>query len=292
MGHILLVTSNPQRFDNGFDHYASVPYLNDPHGRIISIGWMSNWLYGQETPTSTWRGQYTIPRELTLKTVDGQIHLIHRPIQEFNKIIEKSKSWSMPKPNKLGSYQKLDLTAKIPFTFGPAYILEFEYNIGNVTNGNFIMKFCNSLDESISLNFDFNDKTFEFDRRKSGNVSFNPRFGSNTHFNRISNSNILSGKMILNTTSIEIFLDGGLHSFTSLFFPSEPYNKIQLFSAFDNADESLVVSKLSVSKLNSIWTESHDGHNSNGVSSAPTKYTWIVSLFILHSLLFYFTFFC
>lgn len=31
--------------ENGPDNYAAIPFHNDPRGRIVLIGWMSNWLY-------------------------------------------------------------------------------------------------------------------------------------------------------------------------------------------------------------------------------------------------------
>lgn len=238
-------------FDNGFDNYASIPYLNDPLGRTIVIGWMSNWAYAQQIPTSTWRGQFTIPREMTLKTVDGKIHIAQKPVDELHKIVDSSKFWTLSQPMKMSGYQTLDLNTQIPFALGSAYTLEFEYDIGTATNGNYTIRFSNRLNEEILFNFDFNDNSFEFDRRNSGNVSFNPKFGNTARFDRISNSKRFTGKMILDTTSVEMFVDGGLNSFTALFFPTEPFNQIQLITTL-NANESIDILKFSVSNLNSI----------------------------------------
>ncbi|XP_031617397.1 uncharacterized protein LOC116337167 [Contarinia nasturtii] len=237
--------------DNGFDNYASVPYINDPLGRIILIGWMSNWLYSDKIPTSTWRGQYTIPRELTLKTIHGQIYLVQQPIRELNNLIDPLRTWSLSKPMKVSGFKTIDLTEEIPFVLASAYILDFEYDIGNVTQGNLSIRFSNSFDEFIAFRYDFSDNSIEFDRTNSGNFSFSSKLVKKEP--RISNSNIFSGKVILDTSSVEKFVDGGLNVFTNLVFPAEPYNKIQLFTAFENAEESVTVSKLNVTCLNSIW---------------------------------------
>lgn len=39
--------------DNGFDNLAAIPFNNEPHNRRIIIGWMSNWLYAEDIPTTS-----------------------------------------------------------------------------------------------------------------------------------------------------------------------------------------------------------------------------------------------
>ena len=50
--------------DYGKDNYAGVTWNNipDSDGRRLFIGWMSNWDYAQQVPTTTWRSSMTIPR--------------------------------------------------------------------------------------------------------------------------------------------------------------------------------------------------------------------------------------
>jgi sucrose-6-phosphate hydrolase SacC (GH32 family) len=57
--------------DQGSDFYAAVTWNGVPDGRRIAIGWMSNWNYAGGTPTSPWRNAQTLPREWTLRTIDG-----------------------------------------------------------------------------------------------------------------------------------------------------------------------------------------------------------------------------
>ena len=52
--------------DFGPDFYAAISWSNIPDGRRLWLGWMSNWLYARETPTATWRGSMSVPRELSL----------------------------------------------------------------------------------------------------------------------------------------------------------------------------------------------------------------------------------
>lgn len=104
--------------DHGPDNYAAIPYHNDPKNRVIIIGWMNNWLYGQIIPTTTWRGQMTIPRELALKTIDGRIHLTQKPIEEFATIKDSSKVWNLPSSLIIAGEKTIDISSRMSFKTG------------------------------------------------------------------------------------------------------------------------------------------------------------------------------
>jgi len=71
--------------DHGADFYAGstftdLPADRHPDGRPVWVGWMSNWLYADRTPTSPWRGAATLARSLALRTVDDRLRLVQRPV--------------------------------------------------------------------------------------------------------------------------------------------------------------------------------------------------------------------
>lgn len=101
--------------DHGPDNYAAVPYHNDPKNRTVTIGWMANWLYGQEVPTPNWRGQMTIPRELSLRTVDQRLYLAQRPVDEFRAIKDAARMWILPAAMRLSGEETVDISTQIPF---------------------------------------------------------------------------------------------------------------------------------------------------------------------------------
>ncbi len=69
--------------DYGRDNYAGVTFNDAPDNGRIYIGWMNNWEYAKEIPANPSRGSMTIPRELSLVTIDGQITLIQNPVKEI-----------------------------------------------------------------------------------------------------------------------------------------------------------------------------------------------------------------
>ena len=72
--------------DHGTDYYAPQAWNDEPHGRRIMIGWMSNWQYANLTPASTWRGMFSIPRELSLTQTEDGIRLVQNPIPELQSL--------------------------------------------------------------------------------------------------------------------------------------------------------------------------------------------------------------
>lgn len=244
------------RADNGFDNYAAIPYNNDPLGRVISIGWMSNWLYAREIPTSKWRGQMTIPRELALKSIDGDLHLIQRPIDTLNSLIDGARTWSLTTPVEISGKQSVELTSQIPFKTGSMLILDYMADIQNAANGSVGLQFGNEQNEFCSFFYSIDEGIYELNRRKSGDISFSSTFADRVaRAKRISKSNVLTGRIVLDTASIEIFADDGLNTFSALFFPTQPYERIQMIVALEdtNLTRSVVVQQFSVAALNSIW---------------------------------------
>ncbi len=56
--------------DYGKDNYSTFTFHNSPDGRLVAIGWMSNWQYAEVVPTVAFRSQNTIARDLFLFTDD------------------------------------------------------------------------------------------------------------------------------------------------------------------------------------------------------------------------------
>lgn len=132
--------------------------------------------------------------------------------------------------------------------------MEYVFNIENTKTGKYGIQFSNNQNESVSFTFDVEKNIYAFDRTKSGDVSFNNNFATSIQVaRRISDSALLSGTIILDVASIEIFADDGLNVFTATYFPTELFENIHLTSINTDAN-SATVQSISVSSLNSIWS--------------------------------------
>ena len=73
-------TDEPRWIDYGKDNYAGITFNNEPNGKRIFIGWLANWSDVKDHPQTSWTTQMTIPRELGLTSVNGEIVVTQQPI--------------------------------------------------------------------------------------------------------------------------------------------------------------------------------------------------------------------
>lgn len=147
----------------------------------------------------------------------------------------------------------------ISITFNQDGLLSLEYavDVNSANSGKIGFRFSNNLGEFVSFYYDVEDRSYEFDRRFSGKVAFSQRFATETvRGHRIAGTNTLSGQIVLDSTAIEIFADKGLNTFTALFFPTVPFENIQVYAAINGADtgKSVTIQSLNVTALNGIWS--------------------------------------
>lgn len=199
--------------DAGADNYAGVTWTNIPEsdGRRIFLGWMSNWAYAQVTPTVNWRSAMTIPLELKIKNVDGIPRLMGHPVEEVLKLRD-------------GDKVDVQSNRKTPLPdAGLADIfLQFEGNT------DFEIEIGNEMDEHITFSYMAENKEFSFDRVQSGRTDFSPDFKRKHSATRISSDEIIELRLLLDHSSAEIFIDGGLNIFSEVFFPTKQYNVISM----------------------------------------------------------------
>ena len=93
-------------------------------------------------------------------------------------------------------------------------------------------------------------KTFAIDRSHSGIVNFEKSFGEKIHNTKIPNitTKTIDYQIILDWSSIEIFLNDGVYSFTEQIFPNKPYTKLSIQS-----DRNQEIKNLTISKIKGIW---------------------------------------
>lgn len=137
--------------------------------------------------------------------------------------------------------------------------LEYSLNVNAANSGKIGFRFSNNLGEFVSFYYDIEDRSYEFDRRFSGKVAFNQRYAKDVvRGGRIAATNTLTGHIILDTAAIEIFADGGLNTFTALFFPTVPFDNVQVYAAVNGPEtgKSITIDSLNVTALNGIWAQS------------------------------------
>ncbi|MCJ7467707.1 MAG: glycoside hydrolase family 32 protein [Maribacter sp.] len=224
--------------DWGTDNYAGVTYNNVPSGDRIFIGWMSNWAYARDTPTEKWRSAMTIPRKLSLRKIGDTIDLINYPIQPFDdQLVEEIEKNIVLAPN-----------AKENIVYNTFNQTEVRFL---TSSKDFRLHFKNALGEALILSMDATKDVFILDRSKSGKTDFQQDFGASQQMPiPYLSDEKFEVRILMDWSSIEVFINRGQYVMTSLIFPNEPYNALEIENRSQSPQE---FTDFTVSNVNRIW---------------------------------------
>ncbi|SIQ87431.1 glycoside hydrolase family 32 protein [Maribacter ulvicola] len=226
--------------DLGRDNYAGVTYNDAPNDERVFMGWMSNWEYAQDTPTEAWRGTMTVPRKLTLRKVGNEVALFNYPIRNF----EKQVALAYPE-----SIIEILPTRKriLPLKYGNQSKIQFTLSVPNTQ-----MYFRNKNGDSLSVAIERDKKRVIFDRRKSGKVDFNENFSPGIQQMKIPNipEGPIEVVMLLDHSSLELFINGGQYVMTNQIFPSEFFRALTIVN---NSKEKLKIEDFTEHKVERVW---------------------------------------
>nr|WEI57532.1 putative GH32 family protein [Tomocerus qinae] len=236
--------------DWGPDNYAGVSFSNAPDNRVLLMGWMNNWNYGNELPTVAWRGQMTLPRQLVLRHVEGRLRLASVPAVELSQLRNPEQVYSPPNIGVISSGGIFLLTSGSPFQ-NP--LMEIDLTVEFEGYVSFGICFFNSLAQELCFGYEHANNQFFLDRTKSGNVGFHPDFSKRALATRESRSKTINLKIFLDVSAVEIFADDGLTVFTSLFYPEEPFTFAHIHHYIGEAETRLELKSAKLQGLRSIY---------------------------------------
>lgn len=191
--------------DDGKTFYAAIPYNHLPDNRQTMIGWLMPF----ETATSPWRGQMSIPRDLSLKTTAVGIRLFQQPAAILNTCLEQlpaAKKWAQKaltldsKDLPLNNGQRFNSNTNwIDATFTPGTATDFGLKIAQHKNGRQVV---------IGYNVQRNELCITDDKEVQ-RVSVSPV----NHQIRL--------QVLLDKSSVEVFVNNGEKVITTLIFPDK-----------------------------------------------------------------------
>ncbi|HNC09938.1 MAG TPA: GH32 C-terminal domain-containing protein, partial [Anaerolineales bacterium] len=208
--------------DYGADFYAPQSWNNEPHGRRITLGWMSNWQYARETPSATWRGIFTLPRELSLLNTTSGLRLAQAPIRELENIRGEHYHWQnetlKPGVNLLEGVTGACFEIFAELEINPqAAMAGFQLRLGET--------------EHTLIGFDVQRQRLVLNRQCSGIVDFHENFAA-IHSVKLQQTNdILRLHIFLDRCSVEVFAEDGCVVLSDLVFPSTSSRGLELFVA-------------------------------------------------------------
>ena len=199
--------------DYGPDEYAGVTWSNTGNKRYF-IGWMSNWNYANQVPTSAWRSAFTLTRELNLLKTDQGLRLRSLPVNDYVLIREKG--------NVLMN-QNLEKGIEINLQ-SQAYRLEIRQE--DLKDLRIVLS--NAKGEELVIGYDLGKSEYFIDRTKAGVSDFNADFAKRFTAPRFFTRKAGYLELYLDATSVELFADRGATVMTTCFFPTGVYTQMRI----------------------------------------------------------------
>jgi fructan beta-fructosidase len=220
--------------DYGKDNYAGVTWSDIPEedGRRLFIGWMSNWIYAEKVPTKSWRSAMTLPREIRLVNDGNHLSIRTLLVKEFDGLKN-----SLIKLNDKLITGELEInthglnlnSCEIDLVFKPQ---EGSLN-GHTTSFGVMLE--NDVSEELKLGYNMLSKQIFINRSKTSSEFKDTNYLSEDIAPYIFNEEIKM-KIILDASSVEVFVDDGKLTMTNVLFPEESYNKLSFFSSLGSVE--------------------------------------------------------
>jgi fructan beta-fructosidase len=220
-------TFTPQqtiRADYGADYYAAQRYNNLPNSNIVEA-WMANPSYAGSTPTTTWHGEMTLPRQLSLNYSNGSYTMLQNPIPEVSTL-------RTPIPGGVGS------------TIGPGVDplagtnvqgdqLEIMATIQPGTAGTFGFEVRKAPGQETIIGYNVAGGYVYIDRDHSG--SFDLFTGTQTAALAPQADGSIQLDIFVDQSSVEVFANQGQVVLTDLIFPYPSATGVSAFASGGNA---------------------------------------------------------
>lgn len=245
-----------QWLDAGSDFYAAVTW-DDPRvteGQRMqsrqAIAWMNNWDYARKLPTQDWHGGMdTIVRDLRLRTVQGRPTLVSTPSRTLT-ALEGSPSSSGP--------QRItpDGTAGLPAIQGGAYRLDLTIERAGDDDGSEArLQLAGDGSTFATVGYDFQNGTAFVIREHPGvrdqpptnSADLGPLFTEKRQVSAPARNGTVSLTVFVDHSSVEVFINAGEQTLTSLVFPDSQQHNLNLVTA----GGSLSLKTLTVTPLSS-----------------------------------------
>ncbi|MEH7503999.1 GH32 C-terminal domain-containing protein [Neobacillus drentensis] len=257
VGHLTpdgkFVNDNPAgkvlKTDYGKEFYASMSFSNMPDNRRVMMAWMTNWDYPFAFPTTSWKGELTIPREVRLEKTDQGIRLAQSPIKELqsirstifqtqNKIVNQANASNLLKGISSGAFE-IEAEIEIP---SASKINEFGFLVRE------------GADQKTVVGYKTSDNQIFVDRAESGEMDFSRSFSTFHEAPLKPDNKRIKMNIFVDDSSIEVFANDGKVVFSDVIFP-DPSSRSMNF--YTKGGEVNLVS-LKVHSLADTWNQNAD----------------------------------
>ena len=223
---------NNGQIDYGKDFYALQSFSDMPDGRRIWLGWLNNWNYAAQVPTSPWKGIMSIPREVKLETHNGQLKLVQKPIEELKTLRKNGLSFKNTNLSVINNALRTDIGNSLNAPIFKQF--ELKAKVAVLNKDGFSLKFKKNGLQYSEFVFDFINKVIRFDRSHSGGLTADQYFKDIQIAPLVIENGFIDLHLFADNCSAELFSGGGQIVMSNQIFPDGTSNKIELTSLNDD----------------------------------------------------------
>ncbi|ANI88448.1 glycoside hydrolase [Arachidicoccus ginsenosidimutans] len=225
--------------DNGDCFYAAIPWRLE-HNQQILIGW----LVPGNTATNPWRGQMSIPRDLSLRNTNEGLRLFQQPASIIRKTLSalsagRNNTWKHIRIN-----NKILMPTGIEKYTGNAYWAEATFDVKKTSKAGINIAEDTTNNHKIAVGYDVNKQLLYIDFGVAGK-----RYKSVENILQTAPLKSINGKVkiqiLLDKSSLEVFGNDGEKVISAMLYPTANETGISLFS-----EGKATVERLSLWDLN------------------------------------------
>jgi sucrose-6-phosphate hydrolase SacC (GH32 family) len=224
------VNANPASLtlwtDYGKDCYCALTFNHLPPGQPQTmLGWMSNWQYAGQLPTSPWRGQMTFPRKLALRNTVDSLHLVQLPVDTMDKLHAALLARVTGSPAEVNA--RINSSLAMDARNRELSDLTSTFSLGNAREVGW--RVLASADSFTAVGYDRQRQELFIDRTHSGQNGFSKDFPARIVAPlKLTDPNRLQLRLLIDRSSIEVFAEDGRLAMTSLVFP-KPGGRMEVY---------------------------------------------------------------
>lgn len=196
--------------DCGPDFYASASWSNLPeeHSAPLFLAWMSNQQSGRFYPTSPWRGVMSVPRSLYLFAAGGELMLGQTPVESLTALTGITAS---------SSGQSLQDGTRVSIGTGMESA-DVQFGVTIRTGCVFTLEIGDATRTLLRIELDELDGMVRFNRLPDDAIS--PDYARSS-MSALDFSNEITFRVLIDRSTIEIFLNDGEVVYSSCLFPED-----------------------------------------------------------------------
>jgi fructan beta-fructosidase len=210
--------------DWGRDFYAAVSFSDVPGDRRILLGWMNNWQYANQIPSSPWRSAMTLPRELSLARTDAGLRVVQRVPEEVERAAFRSE------PASHGRRTLDDEVMPVPAPESVALRIDATFRPGSASEFGLVVRGAETGDGGTRIGIRPAEGILLLDRTQSGATDFHETFSSVETAPIAAIDDAYRLTVYTDRCSVEVFGQAGLVTLTDLVFPDETATAVSLYA--------------------------------------------------------------